>query len=203
MEAITGLAGVILGALIGYYLSKKNIRTQIELQQAYDFISKNHFPLLSATKTLDLLWTKADEFLTKDELAYNEAIKNFCDYLSHWNSTLRSTINSGAIIVFENIDKKLSDDIYKLDTKIQRILLNSEDELVKDHYVAITLVQEGAFQEFQELKERLLNVSIPELTDMYRNLCFISSRESWSLSLWERLRKKDIRHGRKKLKKRS
>jgi ABC-type transport system involved in cytochrome c biogenesis permease subunit len=50
MELISGLIGVAIGGAITYLFSIRILRKQSEAQQAYEFVSQNYLPLLSAIK---------------------------------------------------------------------------------------------------------------------------------------------------------
>jgi len=116
ISGLSGLVGVVIGSIITYYFSTRLLRKQLEAQQAYEFVSKNYLPLLSAIEKYKFslgMWEmikSGDEMIKRgDENSFTEreALKICCEAFEILKEAIEKFVTSGLILIIRNIDKEL------------------------------------------------------------------------------------------------
>jgi len=170
MELISGLIGVVIGSIITYYFSTRLLRKQLEAQQAYDFVSKNYLPLLSAITEYKFslrMWAKTKRGdMDKDEnpLTEREALKICGEAFKLFKEAIEKFVTTGVILIISNIDEKLASYILGLHYRIKHSIFKMSESItdISEVYLNPHFID--------ELENMLSKVSIPELVREYQNV---------------------------------
>ena len=170
IELISALIGVVIGGIITYYFSTKLLRKQLEVQQAYEFISKNYLPLLSSITEYKFsleLWAKATKGdIDKDSwnpLTEIESSNLYADACIKLKQSLERFVTSGVFLIIGEIDEKLASFILGVHYRMRRWKFRPDD--ISDPS-AVDLNPEVVV----ELEKMLSALSISTLVKEYQNV---------------------------------
>ncbi|GEM_PF-2282215 len=167
-ELILGLIGVVIGSIITYLFSIRLLRKQLESQQAYDFVSKNYLPLLSAIKeyksTIGMWAMIKTNNQNRSSLSEEEALKICGEATKFLREAIESFIKSGMCLIIRNIDKQLGEDIFAF----QEMRIWNPRFKVPESITESNIYLDPHF--LDELDGRLSKLSIPELVAEYQNV---------------------------------
>ena len=170
IELISALIGVVIGGIITYYFSTKLLRKQLELQQAYEFVSKNYLPLLSSIteyKFSLVLWTKATKGdIDKDSrnpLTEIEASNLYADACIRLKQSLERFVTSGVLLIIAEIDENLASYILGIYYRMRRWKFRPED-------ISTPSDVDLNYKVVIELEKMLSALSIPTVVKEYQNI---------------------------------
>ena len=167
MELLSGLIGVVIGGIITYYFSTRLLRKQLEAQQAYEFVSRNYLPLLSAVEQYKFAIVvcfeveKADEDINEDSegsLTEKDALGIYGESLKLLEEALERLVTSGMFLIIRNIDYDLGSHILGLQHHLKLFKMPKNiSKVYPDLHI-------------DKLGRMLPKLSIPDLVAEYQNV---------------------------------
>lgn len=171
ISGLIGIIGVVIGSVLTYYLTRLHFQKQIEIHQAYEFISRNYLPLLSALSEYKYsIWmmqtVKRNEFpqnLNMYQFSEDETKKICREYLISLQEAMNRLIMSGMSLLIAHRNKELVSILAGLNYRLNCAKVkSSEKEIFEDanNTIDTNLID--------VLRDELTKISISELVKEYQ-----------------------------------
>jgi len=171
---ITGILGVVVGALATGFVSLWLLEQRLKRETAIKFLHEHYLPLLGTLHRVVYAWYvwTNDPLKENVELSDKETTQFFSENVLELSQTIESAIRSGAIILLHRINSKTYDNIMALDylLKDYQYNISHKNTVVCDSDDDLTLAFNKLTRQIENLTTELEKISMPELIEEYNRM---------------------------------
>lgn len=171
---ITGILGVVVGALATGFVSLWLLEQRLKRETAIKFLHEHYLPLLGTLHRVVYacyVWTN-DPLKENVELSDKEATQFFSEDVLELSQTIESAIRSGAIILLYRINSKTYNNIVALDylLKDYQYKISHKNTVIHDSDDDSTVAFNKLTRQIEDLTTELEKISMPELIEEYKRM---------------------------------
>lgn len=171
---ITGILGVVVGALATGFVSLWLLEQRLKRETAIKFLHEHYLPLLGTLHRVVYAWYvwTNDPLKENVELSDKEATQFFSEDVLELSQTIESAIRSGAIILLYRINSKTYNNIVALDylLKDYQYKISHKNIVIRDSDDDSTVAFNKLTRPIEDLTAELEKISMPELIEEYKRM---------------------------------
>ena len=173
-QIITGILGVLVGALATGFVSLWLLEQRLKRETAIKFLHEHYLPLLGTLHRVVYAWYvwTNDPLKENVELSDKETTQFFSENVLELSQTIESAIRSGAIILLYRINRKTYDDIVALDylLKDYQYKIPHENTVIRDSDDDHTVAFNKLTSQIEDLTTELGKISMHGLIEEYKRM---------------------------------
>ena len=171
---ITGILGVVVGALATGFVSLWLLEQRLKRETAIKFLHEHYLPLLGTLHRVVYAWYvwTNDPLKENVELSDKETTQFFSENVLELSQTIESAIRSGAIILLYRINSKTYNSIVALDYLLKDYQYNMSHKniVIRDSDDDLTVAFNKLTRQIEDLTTELEKISMHELIEEYKRM---------------------------------